>query len=275
LNKGDTMIVDRTADLLRELYGEKMRDISIDRIVIGIFFTGVKLSDGSGGVAYTPRDGLHDATCCASMAARSPGLVRLKGMTVRDILAQPATPTLSGLVKLVVMNALSSRFLTHERYHVIYDMDALDLIDLGTAGRIGMVGAFIPFLKQFKLISEIDLSVIEMRPEALKADEMRFYVPADKAGEVLPACDTVIITGASMATGNIDELLAYTRPGAKVIVTGPTASILPDVLFENNVTAVSGVRVTEPDLAIDLLAEGAGAYHLFNACVRKMNIVRG
>jgi len=91
---------------------------------------------------------------------------------------------------------------------------------------------------------------------------------------VLSACDTVIITGASMANRTIDELLGYTRPGARVIVTGPTASILPDVLFEHNVSAVSGVCVTDPDMALDMLAEGVGAYQLFDTCMRKMNIVK-
>lgn len=62
---------------------------------------------------------------------------------------------------------------------------------------------------------------------------------------------------------------------ADVIVTGPKASILPDVLFANNVNTVSGVQVTDPDLALDVLAEGVGAYHLFGACVRKINVLKG
>ncbi len=267
------MIVDETADLLRELYGEHIGNIRIERIVIGLFFTGVKLSDGSGGVAYTPTDDLHGVTCCPSMAAERPAPVPLKGMYASEVLEQRGSSLLSDLVKLVVMNALSSRLITPDRYRIIYDADALELIDVRSAGKIGMVGAFIPFLKQFKMVPEIDLSVIERRPETLKPEEMRFYVPAETACDVLPACDTVIITGASMANRTIDELLGYTRPGARVIVTGPTASMLPDVLFKHNVSAVSGVCVTEPDMALDMLAEGVGAYYLFDTCLRKMNIV--
>lgn len=105
-------------------------------------------------------------------------------------------------------------------------------------------------------------------------DEMRFYAPPDKAPEVLPACNTVIITGASLANATIDELLGWTSPGAHVMVTGPTASLLPDALFAKNVTMVSGVEVTDPDFAIDLLAEGVGAHHLFNSCMRKINILK-
>ena len=269
------MIVDRTIDLLQQLYGEQIRKLSIERIVIGVFFTGVKLTDGSGGVAYTPTSDLHGVSCCPSMAAERPAPAPLKGMAVSEALRQRGGSMLSELVKLVVMNALSSRFITPERYRIIYDADALELVDLRTAGKIGMVGAFVPFLKQLKIIPGIDLSVIEKRPEALKPEEIKFYVPAENAGDVLPLCDTVIITGASIANRTIDDLLAETRPGANVIVTGPTASLLPDVLFEHNATAVSGVHVAQPDTALDMLAEGVGAYHLFDACVRKINVLRG
>ena len=85
----------------------------------------------------------------------------------------------------------------------------------------------------------------------------------------------MIITGASISNGTIDDLLSWTRPGARVIVTGPTASILPDALFKRNASIVSGVQVTDPDLALDLLAEGVGAYHLFHTCVRKRQHHKG
>jgi len=72
-------------------------------------------------------------------------------------------------------------------------------------------------------------------------------LPSAMAAEVLPACDTVIITGASIANGSVDELLGWTRPGVNVMVAGPTASLLPDALFARNVAMVSGVEVTDPD----------------------------
>jgi len=268
------MVLEETVGLLRTLHGEGLGDITIERIAIGVFFTGVKLSDGSGGVAYTPTADLHDHTCCPSMAAERPFPGRLKGTAVSDILKMRAGTTLARLVTLVVMNALSARFLTSDRYPIVYDRDALDFVDLTGAGRIAMVGAFIPFLKVFKTIPAIDLAVIEQKRETLKPDEMRFYSPAEEAPRVLPACDTVIITGASISNGTIDDLLSWTRPGARVIVTGPTASILPDALFARNATIVGGVQVTDPDMALDLIAEGLGAYHLFDTCVRKINIAK-
>jgi len=58
------MILDETIRILRDLYGNRLMDLRIEKTVLGIFFSGVKLSDGSGGVAYTPKAELHGVTCC-------------------------------------------------------------------------------------------------------------------------------------------------------------------------------------------------------------------
>jgi uncharacterized protein (DUF4213/DUF364 family) len=194
-------------------------------------------------------------------------------MAVREVLEGKGGSTLPDLVRLVVMNALSSRFITDDRYRVICDANVFELLDLGKLGKIGMVGAIVPFLKQLRDIPGVDLSVIERKPESLKPEEMRFYVPADEAAAVIPACDTVIITGAATANGTMEELLGYTRTGAMVIVAGPTVSLLPDAFFKRNAGIVSGVKVTDADKALDMLSEGVGAYHLFRTCVRKINII--
>ena len=268
------MILDETMGLLQKLYGEELAAIRIERIVIGLFFTGVKLSNGAGGVAYTPKDELSVATCCPAMAVMGETRASFKGMDVGEAFRRATDSPLAGLVALTVMNALSTRFIDADRYRVIYDTDVLDLIDFNRAGKIGMVGAFGPFLKRIKNMPGVDLTVIERKKESLRQDEMHFYAPAEEASVILPACHTAILTGSSIANGTIEELLSFTRPGAAVIVTGPTASMLPEALFARNATIVSGVQVTDPDLALDIVSEGLGAYHLFDTCVRKLNIIR-
>jgi uncharacterized protein (DUF4213/DUF364 family) len=283
------MVFDETMGLLEELYGDELKTTWIEKVMVGLFFTGVKLSDGSGGVAYTPREDLRDVTCCPATVDARTNRLSFKGMVVADLFRLAGSSSLAGLITLAVMNALSSRFITPDRYRVVYDADALDLIpglfppiipgnfpkssSSGT-GKIGMVGSFIPFLKRLKGIPDIDLTVIERNRASLRPDEMQFYAPAEDASKVLPLCDTAILTGSSIANGTIEDLLGYTRPGATVIVTGPTASLLPDALFARNATIVSGVKVTDQDLALDMLAEGLGAYFLFNTCVRKLNVIK-
>jgi len=267
------MIIEETAALLETLYGETLKNITIKRIVVGVYFTGVKLSNGCGGVSYTPVADLH-GSCCSILNTMGQKRGVFKGATVYDILKSPPVSSLDTVAKLVVMNALSAFFLSDRTYNIVYDADVLDLVPMKQKEKIGMVGAFAPFIKRLKDLPGIDLNIIEKKKEALGTDEMRFYVPAVLAKVVLPDCTTVIITGASLANGTLAGLLDYVNPEARLIVTGPTSSFLPDALFRRNVDIVGGVVVTDADRALDILSEGAGAYQLFGVCVRKINFLR-
>jgi uncharacterized protein len=269
------MILEETIELLKKLHGKRLNDFRVDRIVVGVFFTGIELSDASAGVIYTPTSELHWGDSATPMAMDRPLPPRIKGASVADLLRSDGNSVLARMVTLAAVNALSAPFLTPDRYRLRFDDDVLDLLDTGRVGRLGMVGAIRPFLKRLKNIPTIEIAVVEQKEESLADDEKKYFVPADRAKEVLPACDTVIITGATISNGTIDGLLTMTRPDTRIIVTGPTASMLPDALFAQGVFIVSGVAVADADTALDMLAEGAIAYHLFKTCLRKMNITRG
>ncbi|MDD3845008.1 MAG: DUF4213 domain-containing proteins [Syntrophorhabdaceae bacterium] len=82
------MIIEETAALLETLYGETLKNITIERTVVGVYFTGVKLSNGCGGVSYTPAAELH-GSCCSILNTMGQKQGELKGAAVYDILLPP------------------------------------------------------------------------------------------------------------------------------------------------------------------------------------------
>jgi uncharacterized protein len=72
----DSVVAETTATL-EERYPALLEKTSVEDLVIGIFFTSVKLSSGHAGVAFTPAAEIPEAVCCATSAARMPqaGLV--------------------------------------------------------------------------------------------------------------------------------------------------------------------------------------------------------
>jgi uncharacterized protein len=266
------LIIDETVTMIEELYGELLKEITIERLVIGVFFTGVKLSSGCGGISYTPTSEIHGPRGSASIF-RDRKYFNFRGARVGEILRIATDTPILRTVKVTVLNALSESFLAGGRYCTIGGGDALDMVDLEAARRVVMVGAIRPFLKRLKNRPGIDICVIERKTESLAGDEKKLHVSPEHAREVIPECDTVIITGASIANGTIDELLSYTKPEATVIVAGPTASFLPDALFRRNVDVVSGVWVSRPDKAIDMLGEGLSAIDLFGDCMGKISVL--
>lgn len=264
-------ILDQTVDVICEQYGGQLRNITVERLAIGIFFTAVKLSTGSGGISYTPALEIHhDPTRPPLQKEPQP---RLKGMPVLDILASRDNSVLFRTVRLVVMNALAVPLHLQGRYRTIEGPDLLDLINLDRATKVAMVGAIIPFIGRLKDLPGLELKVIEKKSETLGEDARRFCVPLEETRQVLSECHIAVITGAAIANGTIDSLLDWKSPRALAIVVGPTASFVPDALFARGVAAVSGAVVTDPDLAVDMVSEGALAYHLYRECVKKVNII--
>jgi uncharacterized protein (DUF4213/DUF364 family) len=91
------------------------------------------------------------------------------------------------------------------------------------------------------------LWVLELRPQ--EGD-----LPAERAPEIIPLADVVVITGTTLVNHTADDLLGLAR-GKTVIMLGPT-TIMSPVLFEFGVSAICGVQILDPAVAIGHLKEG-------------------
>jgi len=91
---------------------------------------------------------------------------------------------------------------------------------------------------------------------------------------VLGRSDVVIITGSSLVNGTYAELLAYSRRARSIGLYGPSACIIPDVLFEQGVGFVLSHRIRDPerfryDMVNDIDMETALKAHQQLQVVRK------
>jgi len=80
-------------------------------------------------------------------------------------------------------------------------------------------------------------------------------LPAAEAERIIPQADVVAISGTTFLNHTIDALLSYRRPGALVVVLGPTTPLSP-VLFAHGVDVISGARVVAPEVALRYVSEG-------------------
>jgi len=259
-------ILRETTDRLRGLLGAEMEAITVDRVVLGLFFTGVKLSNGHGGICFTPIKSIPEAVCCPSSAKAMPDSGRMKGEKVTSFLDNMlAGNSLRKTVGIATLNALSSSYwATQPRvgYEIRAGVDVLDNIDLPEDANVAVVGALIPFVKVLKKRGK-PFSILELDPRTLKDDEMPYFVPPEKAAEKLPLADLLVITGTTLINDTLSGLLQVRKPGARVIVVGPTASMLPDAFFERGVSVLGGITVTDPDRVLDVISEGGSGYHFF------------
>ncbi|HTG01410.1 MAG TPA: DUF364 domain-containing protein [Nitrospirota bacterium] len=251
--------------------------VTIERAVIGLFFTGVKLSNGHGGVCYTPIKAIPEAVCCPSSARAMPSPGRLRGRNALEFAKESLSGSpLQKALGIAVINALSNEYLDQEHsqgYVVKSGVDPLDELPLADDDFVVVVGALAPYLRMLKTRGR-PFCVLEKDPATLKPDEIKFYAPAEQAHEKVPHADVLIATGTTLLNSTLEGLLALARRDAYIVVVGPTASMLPDAFFRRGVTVVGGIRATKPDALLDILAEGGSGYHFFGKAAEKISMMR-
>jgi uncharacterized protein len=277
MHNASSSILDETIATIGTILGAELEEITIERAVVGLFFTGVKLSNGTTGASATPIKSIPEAVCCPSSAMAMPFPGKLAGRRAADV----AREALSGhgirrAVGIAAVNALADccwQRRPHPDVELQHGVDAFDATDIRHGDNVVVVGAFVPFLKELKRRGQAFL-VLEQDSSTLKADELPFFRPAEQAAEILPNADVVLITGSTLVNNTLEHLLALTRPDARVTVVGPTVGMLPDAFLARGADVLGCVRITEPDAFLDLLAEGGSGYHFFGRSAQKLVLAR-
>jgi len=105
--KQDAILSD-TIDILKTRIPVPFSEIRLDSVVVGVFFTSVKLRSGYEGICFTPVDLIPDAVCCSTATSTMPNCGKIQGVMVEDMLTHLSTPTpLVRAVIVSVVNALS------------------------------------------------------------------------------------------------------------------------------------------------------------------------
>ena len=92
------------------------------------------------------------------------------------------------------------------------------------------------------------VTVVELQ-EQLVRNEPNLEVTLDTSK--LANCSRVIITGTTLLNHTIDNILGYCTNADQILMVGPTASCIPQPLFDRGITLMGGYQVTETDRFID------------------------
>lgn len=265
------MILRETVDLLKKNYTAMLEDLRINEVVSGIFLTAVRLSDSSCGVASTMTVNSRCSKDKRDFGDFTP--LKIRGQKVMDLFETDRESGAISTLRIAVLNAISSRLISDQTYRILSNTDPIDLIRPEPGKTITLVGAFQSYIGRIAE-SGAKLRVLEMDEKALSGGQEQYYVPAEEFKKIIPESEIIIITGMTLVNDTIDDLLAYVSRGSTVIVTGPSGSIIPDILFKYNVAIIGATRITNPALLFQIVGEWGAGYHLFRYCAEKICILR-
>lgn len=275
---GDQGAVTEFVSPMRDLLGIVQETLiaapRVEDVRIGVFFTAVRLANGAAGVAATPTASMPQAVCCPRSAAEWPEPEVLAGARAIDLArwATDGETPLRAAVGVATLNALSSilfECLGQDSFRALRDADALDQVQVKDGAHVVLIGAFAPYLRRLSN-HRVRLSLFELNLSAVGENERRFWHPSEEMPEHLQQADVVIATGATLVNGSFDGILAATRPGARLVLTGPTASLYPTPFFRVGVSAMAGIRVKDPERLLEIVSRGASGYHLMRSAAEKV-----
>ncbi len=263
------MIIQETLRHLHDFHDGILARERIERLVVGVFFTAVQLSGGTCGVARSELAGELSGTTShqRNLGEFSPG--RLKGRAILDVLNHPDDRPLFASVKMAVLNAVSATIIAQGGYTVMAGRDPIEWIDASAGRTVTIVGAFHSYMDK---LSELPckLQVLELDANAFPERHRRLYVPAERASEILPGSDAVILTGSTLVNDSLDDLLALISPRAFTTLVGPSGGLLPDILFRKGIDLIGTIRILDPGTMFTVVSEGGAGYHLFRTCAEKI-----
>jgi len=121
------------------------------------------------------------------------------------------------------------------------------LVERGKGKKVALVGHF-PFVQKLSEAAK-RLWVIEKHPQ--EGD-----IAESEAESLIPQAEVVGITGSAFINHTIEHLLALCSPKAYILVLGGTTPLSP-VLFDYGVDAISGTKVTDANMVLKCVSQGA------------------
>ena len=243
------MLIDQVCDALRPAAaGHTVADVRI-----GLGYTGALLDNGRCGLAYTFRQDTGPGCCVLTEAGSlsgKPATELAEGAHARNLIV--------AAVGLATLNALAPPAPESAG-------DILDILSVGPADAVGMVGFFGPLVEPLKRMAKT-LHIIEQREDLGPR-----VLPQGSSPHVLPDCQVVIITGTALLNRTLDGILDSCRGAREIAILGPSTPLLPEVFAARGVTLLSGIEVIDSRRALRVISEGGGTRQLLDA-IRKVSL---
>ena len=242
-----TVVDDSLAELQVSL--PNINRIRVASVIIGMEYTGVRLSSGQVGLAYTLTS--EETPDCCALMRRAGHLTELSALKLARLAL--SWDIRSRIVGTAALNALSQLCLSNRTNRVLISRGNIadHLVVKGDV--VTVVGNMAPLVTKLGVKAK-KIYVLE-RTVRLRDDRT---LPDTAAEEIIPQSDVVLITGTSIINGTVERLLELSKNARERALVGPTAGILPTVLFDHGATDIATVKVTDANRVMKNISEGGG-----------------
>ena len=269
------MILERTVELVKQIYRyERIWLPKVNRVVIGLGYTGVELLAYSYnpflGLAYTLPSIIKNTNC---------GKLNFAGILTEkkiDELLEWAygVPSLKKIIGIATLNAVSQHILKIKNPYTKIKIDIVDYLKINNDTKVTFIGLIAPMIKK---ISDITKSLIIIENNLKVSTPFKDIIIKNNIDQLKDeelSTDILFCTGTALINNTLEDILQkFKRKAQRIVVIGPSASMIPDIMFDYGVNIVGGMKIINTDATIRVLQEGGGT-KLFKQFGKKYNLIK-
>lgn len=245
--------------------------IRVEEIVAGLFYTGVKLTDGSLGISFTETSEIIESGNRDRAMDEIPRLHMLHKESP-DILMQFAFSSLplKSTIGSAVLNAFSDSLFkrNREKFNVVEE-DCFSLIGVREGEEVTMIGALPSYIKRIRNTAK-KLTVIDNNP-CINECEGHPVIRGENAYDAVSTSDVLIMTGVTFTNSSVDYLTSLAPPDCRCAIVGPSAGPYPVPYFRKGISLVGSIEITNPDAIMAIIKHG-GSIRQFREFSKKITI---
>jgi uncharacterized protein (DUF4213/DUF364 family) len=228
--------------------GKSIDDYQVKKVVVGIRYTGLLLSNGSTGVAYTLLDKrtekeshneylstkyLYEKSLSEliEFCNSKLGVFRSIGVAALNAYSQANLPLTSGDYK-----------------------DVTELFHSNLSATVGMIGNIHPISK-FLVKRGFKLKILD---DSFSPKQTSQIIPVYSVEE-LTDVQHLIVSGSALVFNTFSQIIDLLPliQGEKVLI-GPSAQILPEIAFNTGFTFIGSSKIRDSRLTLSSIMEGGG-----------------
>ncbi len=269
------MILEKIVNLVKQIYKiHKIVPPKVTKVVLGLGYTGVEVT----GYAYEPFLGL---------ASTLPGIIKntdcskikfagnLTDKTISELLSWSyQSPSLRRIIGIATLNGVSQHILKIINPYTVLKTDLLEYLNITNDTKVIFIGLIKPLIRKVgKLTKTITLveDSLSISPE-FKQFTCKNNIEQLNHDDL--STDILFCTGTTLINNTIEDILErFKRKARKIVLLGPTASLIPDILFDHGVDIVGGMEILNSEDTLRILQEGGGT-KIFKKYGKKYNLIK-
>ena len=269
------MILEKTVDLVKHIYRiHKIVPPKVTKVVLGLGYTGVEVT----GYAYEPFLGLA-STLPVIIKSTNCSKIKFAGNLTDKNLSELLSwsyqaPSLKRIIGVATLNGVSQHILKIKNPYTTLKGDLLGYLNISNDTKVTFIGLIKPLIRKVgKLTKTITLveDSLSIFPE-FKQFTCKNNIEQLDRDEL--STDVLFCTGTTLINNTIEDILErFKRKARKIVLLGPTASLIPDILFDHGVDIVGGMEILNSEDTLRILQEGGGT-KIFKKYGKKYNLIK-